>query len=214
MAGFGLIQTAPPTDEPVDLPTAKKWCKVDGDDDDDLIQSLVTSARVYVETNTGRSLLRQSWRLTLDYFPGFIFGTTTYEDWPLFEDIIRMPRAAPLISLDSIKFMDPTLTLQTLNPSQYQVDGDREPARVRPAVGKIWPVTYAGYFGAQLASVQVAYTAGYANVDAVPAGLKSAIRVLVASWYENREAVSQRSLTTVPMAVESLLAMHATGEYR
>jgi phage conserved hypothetical protein, phiE125 gp8 family len=161
----------------------------------------------------------QTWRLTLDYFPGVGYGfpefhyrTWNYEAWPLFGDIIRLPRP-PLQSVTSVKYLDAAGVLQTLDPTKYQLDLDREPARIRPAPGTLWPTTYLGYFGMALAPVQITYVAGYGAAAAVPDTIKAALKMHVAQLYEYREAVSDRPLTAVPMAVESLLATVETGEY-
>ena len=58
-----------PLDEPLTLAEAKSHLRVDHGDEDTLIQSLITSARLHVETLTGRVLMTQSWRLVLDDWP-------------------------------------------------------------------------------------------------------------------------------------------------
>ncbi len=205
---YGLVQTAAPATEPLSLDELKLDLKVDIADDDDLIKSLGIAARRMGEVMSCRSFITQSWRLSLDYFPGVLSGTifTGLREWPLFGDLIRLPRAAPLISLDSIKYVDTTGTLQTIDPTLYQMDADAEPARVRPAYAKIWPVPRA-----QLAAVQVNYTAGYGGAAAVPDIAKAGIKQLVAHWYENRSATTRLNLSSVPMAAETLFMSLWTG---
>jgi uncharacterized phiE125 gp8 family phage protein len=48
-------------------------------------------------------------------------------------------------------------------------------------------------------------TAGYANAAAVPEAIKTAIKMMVAHWYANRETVAAQQMTTVPFAAEHLL---------
>lgn len=57
---------AGPGEEPVTLAEAKAWCRIDTDDDDALVTALIAAARLEVESFTGRALITQSWRLTLD----------------------------------------------------------------------------------------------------------------------------------------------------
>ncbi len=59
-----------PAEEPITLLEAKQHLRVDVDDDDALIGSLITAARQAAETLTGRQLMTARWRLVLDAFPG------------------------------------------------------------------------------------------------------------------------------------------------
>jgi uncharacterized phiE125 gp8 family phage protein len=60
-----LLTFAPQT-EPLSLEEAKSWLRVDTGDEDQLIQSLIVSARLAVEAATNRLLINQHWRLLLD----------------------------------------------------------------------------------------------------------------------------------------------------
>lgn len=57
---------AGPGEEPVSLAEAKTWCRIDADDEDGLVNALIAAARLHVESLTGRALVTQTWRLTLD----------------------------------------------------------------------------------------------------------------------------------------------------
>lgn len=65
-----LQLVTPPAGEPVSLAEAKQHLRVDGDDDDLLIGSLIAAARQAAETQTGRQLITARWKLVLDAFPG------------------------------------------------------------------------------------------------------------------------------------------------
>lgn len=52
---------APPTAEPVTLDEAKVQAIVEHDDDDEMIQRLIASARSSAERRTGRALITQTW---------------------------------------------------------------------------------------------------------------------------------------------------------
>ena len=60
----------PPAGEPVSLAEAKLHLRVDFDDDDSLIQVLISAARQAAETLTNRQLVTARWRMVLDSFPG------------------------------------------------------------------------------------------------------------------------------------------------
>ena len=55
-----------PAGEPITLLEAKQHLRVDVDDDDALIGSLITAARQAAETRTGRQLMTARWKLVLD----------------------------------------------------------------------------------------------------------------------------------------------------
>jgi hypothetical protein len=51
--------------------------------------------------------------------------------------------------------------------------------------------------------VTIAFTAGYS--DAVPMILQELIQLLVGHYYENREGAIDRTISVVPMAVQSII---------
>ena len=51
------------------------------------------------------------------------------------------------------------------------------------------------------------FVAGYANAEAVPEGIKLAIKGLVGHWFEHREAITDEvTLSEVPTFIHALLA--------
>lgn len=172
-------QITEPAVEPVSLVEAKLHLREDGSDQDDIINILIKGARQYAEAYTGRSFVTRTWELTLGAFPA--------------SGEIEVPRP-PLISVESIKYVDTTGTLQTVSASVYQVDSYRAPALIRPAYGQVWPATRSGDYNA----VRVRYSAGYPEVgspagddptDGVPELVRQWILVRVAQMYEHREAI-------------------------
>ncbi len=63
---------AGPGEEPVTLAEAKAFCRIDGSDEDALVEALIAAARLQVESLTGRALVTQSWRLTLTCAPRLV----------------------------------------------------------------------------------------------------------------------------------------------
>jgi uncharacterized phiE125 gp8 family phage protein len=61
-----------PASEPVTLDEAKAHLRVDGDDEDDYITSLIVAARQAAEAYTRRALITQTWRHTGDRFTGTV----------------------------------------------------------------------------------------------------------------------------------------------
>ena len=207
---YGLQLTAAPAADPVSLADAKLYGRVGATADDALITQLITAATRLAEDYTNRAFVTQSWLLTLDRFPGIVGTTptvyTAYRDWPIFWDVIRLPKA-PLASVDSVYYVDTAGATDLIDPSIWQADLNSEPGRLRPAYGKIWPVPRA-----ELAAVQVHFTCGYGAASAVPAGIQLAIKVLVNFFYENRQAAGGGP-ESWPLAVRSLLDQYWVGTY-
>lgn len=142
-SGWALRRLTPPRDEPFDLAEAKDHLRVDGTAEDARIGSLITAAREHVEGIVGRSLVTQSWRLSLDR-------------WPT-DGIIRLPKP-PIQQVDAIRYVDPDGVIQTWSADEYRVDTEDEPGRVTLEWDASWP-SLRHVTGA----VQVDYTAGFAT---------------------------------------------------
>lgn len=199
-----------PAVEPVSIGQAKAHMRVDFDDDDDLIAGYITAARQYCERAMQRSIFNRSMLLTLDYFPLVSECVNGANQYAYVSSYIRsLSILAPkpgLVSVESITYLDGQNNSMTLSPSAYVLDTVSEPGRIMPAPGTYWPYQNQ-YLPGQ---VQVTYTSGTygdgVEVDTCPATIKQAILLLVGHWYQNREAVAEKSLTNLPLAVESLLA--------
>jgi uncharacterized phiE125 gp8 family phage protein len=112
-----LILTAGPACEPVSLAEAKTHCRIDTDAEDTLVSSLILAARLYVEQSLNLALIRQSWSLYLDAWPGAAF--------------VALP-LGPLISVDAIRLYSPSNTFVTIDPGLFFTDTvSRRPRLVR-----------------------------------------------------------------------------------
>lgn len=192
-------RTVEPTAEPVSLAEAKLHLRVDVEDDDLLIERLISAAREYIEEATGRALLNQTWELTLD-------------GWPE-GNYIELPRA-PLSSVTSIVYTDSDDTDNTFAATNYSVDTSSEPGRVVLKSGCSWPT-------ASLANGQaitVTYVAGYGSLPTnVPGQLRQAVLMLTGHWYENREAVligQGYTQGNVPFALQSIILLNRVNFWR
>jgi uncharacterized phiE125 gp8 family phage protein len=180
-----------PAAEPVSLDDAKAYLKLDTDDEDALVTTLVTAARLHVEGTTGRALLNQSWRLVLD-------------DWPSV-GLLRLP-VAPLQSLTAITAYD-----INGDPVTLSTDGVLWDAQAAPTLLYL----PAGFGDAvilrPLQAIEIDYVAGYGTDPAdVPATLRQALLLLVAYWFEHRDAVVLAgSGSVIPSGFDQLV-----GAYR
>lgn len=156
---MGLTQTVSPTIEPVTRAEAKAWARIDGNEQDAIIDDLIAAARLRVENDLGgKQLINATWALTLDRFP----------------PSIKLPRP-PLGSVTSIQYIDTAGATQTLATSVYKVITDGVFGVIVEAYGQTWPSTRD-----EKNAVTVTYVAGYGATAAdVPESLRSAIRMLV-----------------------------------
>ncbi len=158
----------PPTALVVTVADAKAQCKVEVADDDTLIDLYIRAATEVAEQRTGRSIMPQTWLLTLDAFPS---------------GAIQLPRI-PVASVVSVKYTDTAGAEVTLNASNYLLTNadDFAAATLEPAYGTSWPATRS-----QSGAVRIEYTAGYATLASVPYAIRSWVLLQVGAMYENRE---------------------------
>jgi uncharacterized phiE125 gp8 family phage protein len=181
--------TTEPTNEPVARTEAKLHLKVDYTTDDDLIDELIKTARQWCEDYEGRSYMTQTITLYMDSFCS---------------DVIYLPRP-PILSVDSVKYLDDTDTWQTLDTSIYDVDLFSNVGRIILAYGQSWPTTLA-----DRNAVQIIYKTGYsetaADASKIPSRVKSAMKLIVGHLYENREnSIIGLTAQNIPMGATSLL---------
>ena len=172
-----------PTVEPVTVDELKAHARITNDEEDTKLAGYITAAREHIEDVTGRALASQSREASLDSFPT--------------SAVIRFGRA-PLISVESVKYLDGDGAEQTLAQSEYVVDVRSEPGELQLAINASWPKT------ANLRnSVRISYTCGYASTPAV---LKQAILFLAAHWYEQGLPVNVGNIVNpVPHTLDALL---------
>lgn len=197
---WALSVITAPASEPVSLAEAKAHLRVDGSDEDDLIDRLIATAREYCEPIARRSFMPQTLMMSFDGWPVVC-------DAPTYLVLFR----PPVQSVSHIKYYDSAGVLQTMTASDYVADLVAAPPRIYLADGAAWP---SETLRAGLA-VQVTYVAGYADADAVPARYKQAMMLLIGHWYENREQIvvaPGATSATLKLAVESLLTL-GRGNY-
>lgn len=177
-----LVLVSPPTVEPVLLEEAKAHLRVLHDAEDELIESLISAARQYAEGYTRRSLVPQTWRLTLDAFP---------------RGPIYLPRP-PLIEVVEVAYTDGNGVARTVADFSTIL----HPARpfIAPAYGAEWPIARDSY-----GAVTVTYRAGY---PVLPEALREAVLLLLGSDYKHRESVITGTIVAELPAAKRRLNMY------
>lgn len=195
---MGMTLVTGPTLEPVLLDEAKAHLRVDISDDDGYISGLMLAARQWVEGQTHRALITQTWDFGYDYcWPRE--AQAKYRAWRL---VLRLP-VAPAASITSISYVDGTGATQTLATDQYQTILNNDHPRIEEAYNASWPDVRD-----QANAITVRAVVGYgSNPGDVPYPLRQAILLLAGHLYENREAVViGQAPAEVPMSVEALIS--------
>lgn len=167
---------------PVSLAEAKLHLRVDVTDDDALITSLIGAATLDAEHLMGRAVMPQKWQLMLDSF----IQQPPVQHYQVVSSVQALDlQRPPVTGVDSIKYVNSSGVLTTVDPSVYQfVSGSDYTARVVPAYGQSWPTPRL-----QPEAVQIVFSCGYADAASVPEPIKAWIKLRIGGLYENRESV-------------------------
>lgn len=201
-----LVRHTVPSVEPVTLAEAKEHCRIDTDDDDTYVSSLIALSRSVVEDRLDRTIMTTVWEARYDHFP-------------LWELVLPRP---PLRSSNTNGFLEVTVTYrdeggtnrQMLSSNaDFQVDDKSVPGRIYPNYAAVWPAVRGDEN-----SVTVKWTAGAeSNEPQLEPVCKHAILLLIGHYYANREpaAAGWTSQTTpLPYTFEMLMSHCNTGIYR
>ena len=180
------------TTYPVTLAEAKLHLRVDGTDEDTLINALIAAATQQAENYTWRTLMTTVFEYVDDSFDKCIELDTF-----------------PIVTIDSIKYYDLNSVQQTLSATQYESNLLECPAIVRPKDGYYWPDTIIRFD-----AVTVRFTAGYASAAAVPAAIKQAVLMIIGHLYANREdVVTGTQVNTMPQSSQYLLNTYRVNRF-
>ena len=180
-----LVLKTAPTSTVISLSEAKAFLRIDSDYDDDntYITSLINVATSVVEEFTRRRLVTQTFNIFYDEFPSFI-------------DL----QIGDVASVTHIKYYDTDNSLQTLHPSNYDVDTKIRPGRIYQSETGDFPNTYE-----RPNAVEVEFVVGSAASD-VPAPIVQAVYIIVGRYYENRQdVVMGTQVNELPLMVDHLL---------
>ena len=164
------LKTAP-TVPVVTTADMKSYLKVDTliTEDDTLIASLVKAATSKIEKLARIALITQTFEYYLD-----AIGNK-----------IELPRP-PLQSVTTFQYYDESYTVYTMPASLYVVKAFAiaDPGFILRLKYESWPVYTDGGCG-----ILITYKAGYGDAStSVPDDLITALKMIVAHWYDNRES--------------------------
>ena len=157
----------PPTVEPLTLAETKRWLRVDHTDDDALISNLIKAARERIEARTGRAILAQTWRISLDRWPG--------------DGRVTLP-VLPILSVAAVRVYDAAGAASVLASTLYAIEPGSEPP--------VLVVTSPPVPGRARGGIEIDVVAGYGVIASdCPEPLRLALRHLVTQAYTARGIV-------------------------
>ncbi|WP_242140865.1 head-tail connector protein [Sphingomonas sp. TREG-RG-20F-R18-01] len=177
------------------LAAVKKNLRVDTTDDDDLISDLILVAQADVEAYTGLVLTPRTVTETAPQLGRWI----DLKSWPV-------------SAVTAVRWTDRGGFVNTIDPSSWTIALARRPVRMIPkawhwGLASAFPPVVCGVPLPQL-PIEIDVEAGYATPADVPANVKQAMHLLVAHFYNNREATevgARAAAIEIPFGVERLL---------
>ena len=186
----GSVLVTAPASEPVTASELRSHLRVDSTELPDAdANALIAEARQTIEDVMGLAFISQSWRLSIDRWPG---GAEAWWDGvrqmaiselyaPNYITSVMLPRW-PLVSITSVTVFDEDSNSQAVTVANtFDVDTYQVPGRLTLKRGSTWPIALRANN-----AIQIVYVAGYANAAAVPAPMKRALKQLAAFLYTNR----------------------------
>jgi len=161
-----------PTQEPISMDELMVYLRIDSEDmvENQLLESILKASRENVEDITRRAIMTQTWDYYLNEFPG--------------ADYFKLP-LGNLQSVTHVKYTDSDGTQTTMTVStDYLVEiNDDQCGRIVLPYDTDWPI-FTEY---PSKAIVVRFVCGWTARALVPAKIKSAIKLICADLYENRE---------------------------
>src|SRR5690606_23360416 len=158
-----------------------------------MIDLALAKAQCRVTHNSEDTLLAQyiaSAQAWVERYTGLLLVEDTVVDtFTAFGDYLELSRG-PFVSLTSVAYVDTAGDDQTVSAARVRDGKIYAPDGGWPTIGDYTTVT-------------VTYVAGYGPYEA-PEELVQAQLLLIAHWYQNREAVAEGTFNEIPLAVEAL----------
>jgi uncharacterized phiE125 gp8 family phage protein len=178
----------PPGAEALTLADVKAHLRIDQDDEDDLLESLIIVAREHLERVSGLALVSRAMRLYLD-------------GWPQ-AGVIEIARG-PVQAVSEVRIYDDAGVETSVDLAGHMLDGTARPARLwlrnRPSPSQA------------MNGIEIDFSAGFGEAGAdVPDTLKRAMLTHIAVMYEFRGVVPvEAQPAAVPDGYDRLVAPFA-----
>jgi hypothetical protein len=218
---YGIEVITPPATDPVAAADLRAWLRLNDTSEDGVLAELLAGAVDLFENDTNRPLIATTYRQHLARWPwgpaiagGPSLPYTTDPSVPAIAaavglwypgQIVLGRGGVTVVGGVYRKLADgSTETLAgwtaDLSTPPARVSLSATPAPVLTAAGV--PVSPVGY---------VEYTAGWASAAAVPRVVVTALKLLAAHWYKNREAHAEQSLNELPDGWRRVVSRYKLG---
>jgi uncharacterized phiE125 gp8 family phage protein len=154
-----------PTTYPITVGEVRDQLRVDAAEEDGWFRDKIIEAVEAAEDFCWSRFITQTWK--------------QYEDG--LADLMYL-RHGPVQSITSVKYTDTAGVLQTASSALYELGNEDGCPLIRLAYSQSWPATRGHYDDIELTCV-----CGYGAASAVPAQIKSALRLYVAHGYLHRD---------------------------
>jgi len=191
---FSLVRVSAPAALPISVAEAKAQMRVEGNDDDTIIERLVNAAVAFVDVQgvLGRAMITQTWG-----------------EWIAPNPSTVMLSLGPVQSVSAIKYYDVDGVLQTATLADFNVFGTPNRITITPKTGKAWPTTQT-----RDDAIKIEYVIGYGNAASdVPQTVRHALLMLVAHWYENRETTQEKQMQDLPYGFMEMMNIERNSWY-
>jgi uncharacterized phiE125 gp8 family phage protein len=157
----------PPAIEPVTVAELKLFARIDGTDEDTLLEGFIQGCREATESYMGRALIQQTYRMVMDWWPG---------------RAVELPRP-PLISVELVATIDEDDDETTYSSDNYYEVTEGVPGKIVLKQGVTAPQNTDRNYGGYL----IEWKAGYGDVATdVPKAIRDGITVWATVVYETR----------------------------
>jgi uncharacterized phiE125 gp8 family phage protein len=189
MTGYDPILTSAPAVLPVSRAECKLHLRVDGTDEDSLIDIYLAAAVAHLDGEDGwlgRAIVAQTWAQDFDAFAR-----------PLLLGL------APVTAISSVKYYDVDGVLQTVDAASYALINGADAPEVRFDTDYSFPVVRT-----DKPVLTVTFVAGYGDDSHVPAAIKAGILLMVGDMYQSREAKVENNM------IENITVRRLLDPYR
>jgi hypothetical protein len=174
-----------PAIEPITLAEVKLFAKIDNNDEDPLLQNLISAARETAEKFTRKSFITQTIRLTLDMAYSDLergLGQGVY-DLPAsalygsLPSVIELP-CYPVQSITSVTTYNTANTGTVYSSDNYRLNSDGN--RMVLNQNAVWPGDLR-----PIGAVEIVYVAGYGDTGkSLPQSIKTAMLMHIQTMYD------------------------------
>lgn len=168
-----------------------------------MIARMIKAARQACEEELELSLINKRLEVSSDAW----FQSTPCGGGNTYYSYIELPYG-PVWSVEKVNYLDPEGVDQLLDPAEYRISRYMPIPRLIPK--------YAGAFPAyrrDVDAIRVQYNVGYPSGDSppllLPEPVRTAMYLLIGHFYDNREGISDKTFSELPLGVCYLL-----GKYR